>query len=116
MDAVEFVKEFGRMCRSYPGCCEECPLYGKECAIANNKDDPEALIEAVEKWAAEHPAKTRQSVFLELFPNAPVYKNTHNVALNPCLVDTTLQHGEHCPTGRDCCNICRREYWMQEVE
>ena len=47
------------------------------------------------------------------FPNAPIYTNTHNIALDPCLVDTTLRG--HCPTGRGC-DICRREFWMQEVE
>lgn len=67
----------------------------------------------VEQWCTEHPVKTRQSVFLKQFPNAPIYTNTHNVALDPYLVDTALRG--HCPTGRGC-DICRREFWLTEVE
>ena len=80
---------------------------------AYKKNDCEGMVKAAEQWAAEHPVKTRQSVFLEQFPNAPIYTNTHNVALDPCLVDTALRG--HCPTGRGC-DICRREFWLAEVE
>lgn len=80
---------------------------------AYKKNDCEGMVKAAEQWAAKHPIKTRQSEFLKLFPNAPIYTNTHNVALDPCLVDTTLRG--HCPTGRGC-DICRREFWLAEVE
>ena len=67
-----------------------------------------------EQWSKEHPRKTRQSVFLEQFPNAPIYyTTTHTIALDPCLVDTTLRG--HCPTWRGC-DTCRREFWGQEVK
>ena len=113
MDAVEFLKKLSRMCN---GGCRECE-YGKRrrsdpCMIWQ-RVHPEEAVAIVEKWAKEHPIKTRQSEFLKMFPNAPIYTNTHNVALDPCLVDTTLRG--HCPTGRGC-DICRREFWMQEVE
>lgn len=101
MDAIEFVKQLRRM--------EENA--GRKYRIF--VDSPEDVVAEVEEWAKMNPVKTRQSVFLEQFPNAPIYTNTHNVALDPCLVDTTLRG--HCPTGRGC-DICRREFWMQEVE
>lgn len=114
MDAVEFVKTLGRMCNCE---CYKCEIWkrlsGVESCTVWIETHPEEAVAIVEQWAAEHPAKTRQSVFLEQFPNAPIYTNTHNVALKPCLVDTTLRG--HCPTGRGC-DICRREFWMQEVE
>lgn len=115
MDAIKYLKTLRRMCNCE--CCSQCEL-GKrlivhETCTAWRKAHPEEAVAIVEQWAAEHPAKTRQSVFLEQFPNAPIYTNTHNVALKPCLVDTTLRG--HCPTGRGC-DICRREFWMQEVE
>lgn len=108
MDAVECMKAVTRMLKS--GTID-CAI--QKYISAQKKNDYEGMVEAAEQWAAEHPIKTRQSVFLEQFPNAPIYTNTHNVALNPCLVDTTLRG--HCPTGRGC-DICRREFWMQEVE
>ena len=111
MDALEFLKERKRMCKSYPRC-DGCPLREPNCNLTTDEDYTRAII-TVEQWSKEHPRKTRQSVFLEQFPNAPIYTNTHNVALNPCLVDTTLRG--HCPTGRGC-DICRREFWLAEVE
>lgn len=108
MDAVECMKAVARMLKS--GTID-CAI--QKYISAKKKNDYEGMVEAAEQWAAEHPAKTRQSEFLKLFPNAPIYTNTHNVALDPCLVDTTLRG--HCPTGRGC-DICRREFWLAEVE
>ncbi len=114
MDAVEFLKTLRRMCNCE---CRKCEfgkrLRGFETCTTWRKTHPKEAVAIVEQWAAAHPAKTRQSEFLKLFPNAPIYTNTHNVALDPCLVDTALRG--HCPTGRGC-DICRREFWMQEVE
>lgn len=112
MDAVIYIRDMQRMCKSHISCngCELKPGNGKSCMEGM---DPQKCIFVVEQWAAEHPAKTRQSVFLKQLPNAPIYTNTHNVALDPCLIDTTLRG--HCPTGRGC-DICRREFWLAEVE
>ena len=107
MDAVEFLDKVDRL--SKRGYTEEKMRYTDYRAAGDNV----GAVKFVERWTAEHPAKTRQSVFLEQFPNAPIYTNTHNVALDPCLVDTTLRG--HCPTGRGC-DICRREFWLAEVE
>lgn len=108
MDAIEFVKQLRRM--NEQGVPKKRFIY--PCA-GQETDSPEEVVAEVKEWAKEHPVKTRQSVFLEQFPNAPIYTNTHNVALKPCLVDTTLRG--HCPTGRGC-DICRREFWLAEVE
>lgn len=107
MDAVEFLDKVDRL--SKRGSTEEKMRYNDYRTARDNT----RAVKFVERWAAEHPVKTRQSVFLEQFPNAPIYTNTHNVALDPCLVDTALRG--HCPTGRGC-DICRREFWLAEVE
>lgn len=107
MDAVEFLDKVDRL--SKRGSTEEKMRYNDYRAAGDNV----GAVTFVEQWAAAHPVKTRQSVFLEQFPNAPIYTNTHSVALDPCLVDTTLRG--HCPTGRGC-DICRREFWLAEVE
>ena len=107
MDAVEFLDKVDRL--SKRGSTEEKMRYNDYRTSGDNT----RVVKFVERWAVAHPIKTRQSVFLEQFPNAPIYTNTHNVALDPCLVDTALRG--HCPTGRGC-DICRREFWMQEVE
>ncbi len=107
MDAVKFLDKVDRL--SKMGSTEEKMRYNDYRTAGDNA----WAVKFVEQWAAAHPVKTRQSVFLEQFPNAPIYTNTHNVALDPCLVDTTLRG--HCPTGRGC-DICRREFWLTEVE
>lgn len=108
MDAVKFIKAIKQMLGAGAGDSTV-----QKYISAYKKNDCEGMVKAAEQWAAEHPIKTRQSVFLEQFPNAPIYTNTHNVALDPCLIDTTLRG--HCPTGRGC-DICRREFWLAEVE
>ena len=108
MDALEFIKAIKQMLSA--GANNSTV---QKYISAYKKNDCEGMVKAAEQWAAEHPVNTRQSVFLEQFPNAPIYTNTHNVALDPCLVDTALRG--HCPTGRGC-DICRREFWLTEVE
>lgn len=106
MDAVEFLDKVDRL--SKRGSTEEKMRYNDYRTARDNT----RAVKFVERWDVAHPIKTRQSVFLEQFPNAPIYTNTHNIALDPCLVDTTLRG--HCPTGRGC-DICRREFWLTEV-
>lgn len=113
MDAVEFVKEFGRICRTYNVCCEECPLYGEECAIVTNKDDPETLIEAVKKWSDEHPQKTRQDVFLEQWPDAEL-DDDGVLGISPCSLSKKYgMDGDRCDDRTKSCRDCRIKFWME---
>lgn len=115
MDAVEFIKARERMCGSYNGCAE-CPLRNEVCSrvFGINADK---IVPIVEQWAKEHPIKTRQSVFLEQWPNADI--DEHGVLdIYPCCVDTKKYTTGNGKCNRvDCrCKDCRREFWMQEVE
>lgn len=65
MDAVECMKAVTRMLKS--GTID-CAI--QKYISAQKKNDYEGMVEAAEQWAAEHPAKTRQSEFLKLFPGA----------------------------------------------
>lgn len=57
MDAVKFIEERNRMC----GTMSE--MWGV---------DAEQIVKNTEEWSAAHPRKTRQSVFLEQYPNARI--------------------------------------------
>ena len=115
MDAVEFLKKKRRMCSG--GNCDRCSLQ-----VGNNGTDygcrtfvekyPEAAVAVVEKWSAEHPAKTRQSEFLKMFPNAKIERGV--VDLCPKYTDHTFKVPEECSVIG--CNNCRKEYWLSEVE
>lgn len=55
MDAVEFIKERNRMCKSFDDDCDcsNCPAYRNNCC--NTFEWQEELVAIVEKWSAEHP-------------------------------------------------------------
>ena len=108
MDAVEFAKAVTRMLKS--GTID-CAI--QKYISAQKKDDYEGMVEAAEQWAAEHPAKTRQSEFLKMFPDAPIYPDTGLVRVSPCQVDRALCG--NCPTGTNCIK-CRKKFWLAEVE
>lgn len=105
MDAVKFVEERRRMF----AVTGEAPKY----TLFNKGSSAEDVVKEVEEWSAAHPRKTRQSVFMEQWPNAKVF------------VDGVL---DFCPQELDShypcqstdieirCQSCRRKFWMQEVE
>ena len=62
MDAIKFLKTAKRRYISNPD--------EHFSAIYFDFPDFEVYVKDVEEWAKEHPAKTRQSVFLEQYPEA----------------------------------------------
>jgi len=117
MDAVKFIEEGNRMCKSFCGGCEGCPAFdGTLCALDYDSTlDAAAQIAIVEEWAAAHPRKTRQSVFLEHYPEARL--DEYGV-LRFCLSDISAAHRDSggCGYPEQRCTDCRRKFWMQEVE
>ena len=113
MDAVEFIRERNRMCKHFCWCAE-CPAHGVICGTIGEVNDAERLVQIVEAWTKEHPHKTRQSVFLEQWPEARVDKDGV-LRICPSFVggDTPEKYKCICLTD---CSDCRREFWMQEVE
>ena len=121
MDAIEFLRERTRMCGSYKDC-KGCPFTGSKCVIDStlSDDDCERITTTVEQWAKEHPRKTRQSVFLEQWPEARIDKTTGVLTICPAeLTKECRDDREACGaySVETCvCEPCRREFWMQEVE
>lgn len=117
MDALEFLKERNRLCNSYSDCCD-CPLGSSSCVInrATSDEDNEKMIATVERWSKEHPRKTRQSVFLEQYPEAKIDVNGV-VGLCPTYISAAHRDSDrNCNHPERLCKDCRREFWMQEVE
>ena len=115
MDAVKFIKERDRMCRFYhhAGDCYQCPAKDCECSALEGMVDDDNIVTIVEEWAAAHPRKTRQSVFLEQYPQADI-DNTGLLILCPKRISADIRVTADCL--RQGCSDCRREFWMQEVE
>ena len=103
MDAVECLKTAERRRKSNP---HDYANYIQLCG-----NDFGAYVDELEKWSKEHPAKTRQSEFLKMYPNAVVMTGGV-LCIRPCDVDNTIKN--LCKTTN--CGVCRRDYWLQEVE
>lgn len=116
MDAVEYLKTLRRMCNKFPyGHCEGCPIRDgkRNCGIiAAEAQSFVDTVEAVNQWGKEHPERTRQSVFLERYPNAKTGEDG-SIGICPAVIE-----GKNCnelSNGTSCCKECRSNYWSQEV-
>lgn len=105
MDAVKFIEEHRRMYK----------VTGKHLPTLAEGIPAEDVVKEIEEWSAAHPRKTRQGVFLEQWPNCMI-DNDGVVGICPrnidskCICDLERFHDfRGCP-------VCRREFWMQEVE
>lgn len=116
MDAVKFVKEYLRMCTKIDEC-EDCPVYKTDfCTVPakeRSQESAKEIVELVDEWAAAHPVKTRQDVFMEQWPCAKV-DDTGILCIYPCDLDKSEESGKNCDGFS--CSDCRREFWTQEVE
>lgn len=112
MDAVEFLKTLQRMCNAKCRKCEFGEVYRvNEGCSTWQKNHPEEAVAIAEKWAAEHPIKTRQSEFLKMFPEANV-DQAECLYINPCHI-----FGKKVPEcAGHTCSECRRAFWLAEVE
>ena len=107
MDAVKFIKAIKQML--YAGAGDSTV---QKYISAYKKNDFEGMVKAAEQWAADHPIKTRQSVFLEQWPDARIKKADGLPMTSPCDLDGKLAgkcDGIHCPE-------CRKKFWLAEVE
>ena len=115
MDAVKFIEERNRMCESFGDRCTGCPASNGGCAVGQESTlDATDQIAIVEEWSAAHPRKTRQSVFLEQYPEAELDRSGY-LEICPSRISAERRNRhEECTTL--VCSDCRREFWMQEVE
>lgn len=118
MDAVEFMKEYNRMC-DIDGSCGACDYrnelinqikfigeFERETCLMLTMENPEFSVEYVEQWSKEHPKKTRLQDLLKKYPNTPL-----NIYGTP----------DFCPGSIgmvkcDNCTMTHRECWDQPLE
>ena len=115
MDAIEFFKQRSRMCGGF-GTCKSCPigkLKGNQVCAMWCQTDPGKAVAAVEQWAKEHPAKTRQSEFLKHYPNARIDQNTGALDICPMKIFGSAA-GINCNVQP--CFECEKRFWLAEAE
>lgn len=115
MDAVEFIKEYSRLCNTYKNCTK-CPFRenpcGTDCEWTLGIE--EKIVEIVEQWSQSHPQKTVMQDFFEKFPNAP---KTMLGYPYPCAKDLGYPKLDSCSfgvkggAGSDC-----KECWSRPME
>ena len=118
MDAVKFVKTLGRMCHCE---CLKCEFgkarSGFETCPVWQRTHPEEAVEIAEKWAKEHPVKTRQSEFLKQWPETKLMQDGI-IKICPSAVSAAYREKDgSCAILRSgSCTECRRAFWLAEVE
>lgn len=118
MDAVKFIEGRKRMCEAHESC-PDCPAFrgGASCIFsAYTSASSSEQVELVQYWYTEHPPKTRQSLFLEQYPEALLDANG---LLSVCPAPIFHSHRSDCGGCIDYhrnCADCRREFWLQEIE
>lgn len=122
MDAKRFLEEWQRMCHNTGDYgCGDCPVisycqqYSPDswtglCGSSMSIDD---LMSKVERWAKEHPRKTRLDDFKKKYPNAPLDESG-----TPVLMPWSLGYCGDTP-----CYACKKAEgkpwgwcWDQEVQ
>ena len=110
MDALKFIKEFYRMCDYYSGgFCKGCPRKEEPSCDSSTISDEELakLISDVERWAEEHPQKTRLQDLLEKYPSVKLNRSGY-----PTFCCQALGYCVECLHGCNECKAC----WNMPVE
>lgn len=121
MDAIQFLKIVGRICKANDGKCDECPLDKYPCSAYINRirdAEPDSGIEEMvniaDRWAKDHPFNTRQSQLLKMFPDA----RTDDAGILDYCPDAFIAKeisAEYCNKYNKC-QECRKDYWLAEVD
>ena len=66
MEALEFLKEYNRMCEVNKDCYG-CPLKGTTCSIGDELSEEQMIniVDKTEQWSKEHPTITNARKFKE---------------------------------------------------
>ena len=114
MDAVEYLKALGRLCNNYL-CGDNCPLI--DSCDDESDDGYVRKVQIVEKWAKEHPVKTRQSEFFNQWPDAEI-GDDGLPSVAPCQLYKDMEEkDENGVCCKNCgCGICRCDFWLKEIE
>ena len=113
MDAVEYFKIKGHMCAAQGDVCDDCPL-AIDC-FSKELENPEEAIKIVKEWNESHPRRTRQNVFLKMFPDVKTFQGAYDapvILIRPCLLIKSYANEDRCKK-LDCME-CRQLFWGEE--
>lgn len=107
--------DYERLCNYFGGNCQECPMFYKQTETGLSCEDlirhcPDKANEVILNWCKKHPLETRQDRFLKMFPNAAL----SNRIIKICPEEIDIKNSINC--GKQSCDICRKNYWLAEVD
>lgn len=110
------IYDYARMCKAFRNKCGICPMGignngAKELCAKLIMRFPDEANKIILKWCEEHPVETRQDRFLKMFPNAKI----DNLGIS-ILCPQWVSKDSKCNLQTLCCDECRREYWLAEVD
>ena len=108
--------DYARMCKHFDDNCQECPVFYKQTETGLSCEEfirnyPNKANEIILNWCKEHPVETRQDRFLKMFPNTEKL-SLGGLDICPKSTDKTYD----CETFSHRCGICKRDYWLAEVD
>ena len=77
--------------------------------------DNVGAVKFVKRWAVAHPIKTRQSVFLEQWPEA-FYSDGLLQICPACVTRSFRGRVGECVVKPKNCQKCKKDFWLAEVE
>lgn len=108
---IGFAHEAGRVCAMHEEC-NECPFSGrKKCPMAvleYDKPDVQSIVDDLQAWSDEHPAKTRLEDLLEKHPNIPLKDDEE-----PDFYPSSLGY---CGSCMNCKKFTERHCWHEPVD
>lgn len=114
MNQKATIHDYARMCKKITEC-NDCPLSYRAnekniCCYEFVSEYPDKANEIILKWCKEHPIKTRQSKFLEIFQNVALVGE----AINICPREIDNKYSADCT--KSSCYDCKNFYWLAEVD
>lgn len=114
MEALDFVMELKRLCKSNRRCAD-CVLCSDKGICYCNVENLEGAIPLVEQWSKEHPKVTNLDHYAEELERIG-YKVEKDCLHSRCPIPkSTLFLKDRCPDISGSCSDCRK-WWDEEYK
>lgn len=120
MDAATYLKTKARMCslsmkgdHCTPSTCSLGKFNDCDAFYLAKLGKIDEAVQIVEDWLEKNPAKTRQKIFIEHYPDVPLSGGV--ITIKPCQMEPDFTYS-NCGLGMDHkCIECRIKYWLAEA-